>query len=189
VRVRARAAALVLGAALIAASGSGLAACGGDSDSDSAQALRTYLKAVQPIRLGVNDLLEGADPILEGYRDGTLTGQHAADAMDGLEREFAAATVAINAVRPSDPTLARIHRPYARTYFFEDAYLSALVAGLAAGDVSDLPDTQAAQRRAIIEWRTRLEIAARDAGVRLPTDLEQAGRGEIAPSPEAEGGG
>ena len=58
-----------------------------------------------------------------------------------------------------------------------------LAADLPGNDFDNLPDTQNAQRLAIIEWRTQLEVAARAAGVRLPADLQQAGRGEIAPSP------
>ena len=117
--------------------------------------LRSYLHQVEPIRLGVNDLLEGADPILESYRDHQSTGDQAAAAMDALERRFASYTVQINALTPSNPTLARLHAPYAHTYVLEDAYLSALTAALPGGDFSTLPNTQAAQRAAIIEWRTR----------------------------------
>jgi hypothetical protein len=62
----------------------------------------------------------------------------------------------------------------------EDAYLSVLVAGLAEGN---LPHTQAAQRAAIIRWRTGLTVLALQAAVVLPAHLQQAGRGEIAPAP------
>jgi len=64
------------------------------------------------------------------------------------------------------------------------AYLSALVAGLADGELTDLPNTQAAQRAAIIRWRIDLTVLARAADAPLPADLQQAGRGEIAPSPD-----
>jgi hypothetical protein len=74
-------------------------------------------------------------------------------------------------------------RPYANTYVFEDAYLSALVAGLADGELTNLPNTQAAQRAAIIRWRIGLTVLARAVDAPLPADLQQAGRGEIAPSP------
>jgi hypothetical protein len=145
-------------------------------------ALRSYLHAVEPIRLGVNDLLEGADPILESYREHRSTGDQAAAAMDTLERRFASYTVQINALTPSNSTLARLHAPYAHTYILEDAYLSALTAALPGGDFSALPNTQAVQRAAIIEWRTRLEVISRQTHTRLPADLQQAGRGEIAPA-------
>jgi hypothetical protein len=148
----------------------------------SGGALRSYLHAVEPIRLGVNDLLDGADPILESYREHRSTGDQAAAAMDILERRFASYTVQINALTPSSPTLARLHAPYAHTYILEDAYLSALTAALPGGDFSALPNTQAAQRAAIIEWRTRLEVISRQTHTRLPGDLQQAGRGEIAPA-------
>lgn len=65
----------------------------------------------------------------------------------------------------------------------EDAYLSALVAGLADGELSGLPNTQAAQRAAITRWRTDLTVLAHAADAPLPSDLQQAGRGEIAPAP------
>jgi hypothetical protein len=78
--------------------------------------------------------------------------------------------------------LAGINAPYAHTYILEDAYLNALVAALPDGDFSGLPNTQSEQRDAIIAWRVRLEIVARQLAVALPPDLQQAGRGEIAPS-------
>jgi hypothetical protein len=148
----------------------------------SGGSLRSYVHAVEPIRLGVNDLLEGADPILTSFRDHQTTGDQAAAAMDALERRFADYTVQINALTPSNPTLARLHAPYAHTYILEDAYLSALTAALPGGDFSTLPNTQAAQRAAIIEWRTQLEVLSRQTHTRLPADLQQAGRGEIAPA-------
>lgn len=149
----------------------------------SGGSLRSYVHAVEPIRLGVNDLLEGADPILASFREHQTTGDQAGAAMDALERRFADYTVTINALAPSNPTLARLHAPYAHTYILEDAYLSALAAALPQGDFSTLPNTQAAQRAAIIEWRTQLEILSRQTHTRLPADLQQAGRGEIAPAP------
>ena len=52
-----------------------------------------------------------------------------------------------------------------------------------SGDFGNLPDTQDQQRLAIIEWRVQLQLAAAQAGYPLPADIQQAGRGEIAPSP------
>ena len=66
----------------------------------------------------------------------------------------------------------------------EDAYLTALANGFAERKLDDLPNTQAAQRASIIGWRTGLTVRARRAGVALPSDLQQAGRGQIAPAPE-----
>ena len=60
--------------------------------------------------------------------------------------------------------------------------MNALVSGLGEDNFSQLPNTQADQRAAIIEWRVQLEVLARTLGVTLPVDLQQAGRGEIAPS-------
>jgi hypothetical protein len=88
-------------------------------------ALASYLRAVEPIRLGVNRLLEGADPILSAYDDHHISAKLAAQRMEALERRFAAYTVQMAAIEPAD----RLH-------------------------------------------------------VRLPADLQAAGRGEIAPSPD-----
>ena len=75
------------------------------------------------------------------------------------------------------------HRAYAHTYVLEDSYLSALAAAVPEREFDDLPATQSRQRAAIIAWRIRLEVLARRLGIRLPGDLQRAGRGEIAPSP------
>jgi hypothetical protein len=147
-------------------------------------ALRSYLRQIEPLRLGVNRLLEDADPILAGYERHRLTRREAARRMDLLERHFAGYTLRVAAIEPATRRLARAHRLYAHTYVLEDAYLSALAAALAEGEFDHLPDTQSQQRAAIVEWRTELELAAVRAGIRLPADLQVAGRGEIAPLPE-----
>jgi hypothetical protein len=164
-----------------------LTACGSSGTSLSsgaspASALRSYLAAVEPIRLGVNDLLEGADPILDSYQAHHSSGNQAAAAMSRLEQSFAKFMVEINALQPADATLTGINAPYAHTYILEDSYLNALVAALPDGDFASLPNTQSQQREAIIAWRVQLEILANAASVVLPADLQQAGRGEIAPS-------
>jgi len=146
-------------------------------------ALQSYLREIEPPRLAVNRLLSQADPILRAYRDGRATPAQAAARMDRLERRFAAYAVDVAAVQAGVPELQRLQSAYAHTYVLEDAYLSALVAGLAERDLDNLPNTQASQRAAIIGWRTGLTVLAHDWGVRLPADLQQAGRGEIAPSP------
>jgi len=165
------------------AAGLALSGCGGGGGGVSAGALHSYLGEVQPVRLGVNRLLEGADPILDAYNDHRISGQQAADEMGRLEERFASYTETILAVHPSNATLARINAPYAHTYILEDSYLNALVAALPDGDFDSLPNTQSAQRAAIIEWRLQLELLARQAHLRLPANLQQAGRGEIAPAP------
>jgi hypothetical protein len=110
----------------------------------------------------------------------------AARRIEQLERRFAEFTVDIAAVDQQTGVLAHLQAEYAQTYVLEDAYLSALVSGLAGDDLSDLPNTQAEQRAAIIRWRTGLAVLARKVRLTLPADLQQAGRGEIAPS--AQGG-
>jgi hypothetical protein len=161
-------------------------ACGQPSQSTAhagttSAELRAYLATVEPIRLAVNQLLNDADPVLEGYQSKKLTGAQASDRMGALEQTFATYTVDINALEPADPVLRGINAPYAHTFILEDSYLNALVNGLAGGELSNLPNTQNDQRAAIIEWRVRLEILGQRLHVALPADLQQAGRGEIAP--------
>jgi hypothetical protein len=138
---------------------------------------------VEPIRLGVNRLLDRADPILSAYHEHRLGPNGAQEGMAALERRFAAYAVKIAALRPLPPALRAVHRAYAHTYVLEDSYLSALSAAIPERDFADLPDTQARQRAAIIAWRIRLQVVADRAGARLPADIQVAGRGEIAPSP------
>jgi hypothetical protein len=147
------------------------------------EAIERYMGEVEPIRLAVNKLLEGADPILEAFHDRRITPSEAARRMGQLERRFAAYAVDIAAVEPPTAQLRALNAPYANTYVYEDAYLSALVAGLADDELTNLPNTQAAQRAAIIRWRIGLTVLASAADAPLPADLQQAGRGEIAPSP------
>jgi len=176
---------LATGLALLAAA---LGGCGAGSKPTNAApseraALIGYLQQVEPIRLAVNRLLEGADPILSAYRERRIPAREASLRMGGLERRFAAYTVAIAAVEPATAALRSLNTPYAHTYVLEDSYLSALAAGLAQGDLGGLPDTQSAQRATIVQWRTGLAVLARRVGLPLPADLQAAGRGEIAPSP------
>jgi len=147
-------------------------------------AIERYMHEVEPIRLAVNKLLEGADPILSAYHDNRISPKQASLRMDTLERRFAAYTVEMAAIQPATAQLRAVNAPYAHTYIFEDSYLSALTTGLAERDLDSLPDTQSEQRAAIIQWRTDLTVLARAADAPLPADLQQAGRGEIAPSPD-----
>jgi hypothetical protein len=156
----------------------------GTSGAPSAAAVRAYVVQVEPVRLGVNQLLLGADPILDGFRAHTITPQAAGDQMSALEQRFATYLVTMEAIDPSNAVLRKLNAPYANTYYLQDNYLSGLAAALPDSSFDDLPDTQNAQRLAIIEWRTQLQVVANAAKVRLPADLQQAGRGEIAPSPE-----
>jgi hypothetical protein len=162
-----------------------LGGCGSQTGSPVAtqrSAIKRYMGEIEPIRLAVNWLLEGADPILEAFHDRLITPGEAARRMGHLEQRLAAYAVDVAAVNPPTAQLRALNAGYASTYVFEDAYLSALVAGLADGELTDLPSTQAAQRAAIIRWRIGLSVLARAADAPLPADLQQAGRGEIAPS-------
>ena len=168
-----------------------VASCGtsggaaGNSGSSRA-GLQRYLAQVEPIRLGVNRLLEGADPILSALREGRISRVRARRGMEQLERRFADFTVDIAAVDQPTGMLGSLQAEYAHTYVLEDAYLSALASGLATGNLKGLPNTQAEQRAAIIRWRTGLAVLARKVHLALPADLQQAGRGEIAPSAQGE---
>jgi hypothetical protein len=160
-----------------------LAGCGNSEPRSARGSLHVYLREVEPIRLGVNRLLEGADPILSAYRADRITPAVAQRRMGALERRFAAYAVRIAAVRDVPAALRSAQRSYAHTFVLQDAYLSALTAALPDREFDHLPDTQSRQRAAIIAWRIELEVLANRLGVGLPADLQAAGRGEIAPSP------
>jgi hypothetical protein len=160
-----------------------LAGCGHSEPRSARGSLHVYLHEVEPIRLGVNRLLDGADPILSAYRAQRIGPAVAQRRMGVLERRFAAYAVRIAAVRDVPVALRSAQRSYAHTFVSEDAYLSALTAALPDREFGKLPDTQSRQRAAIIGWRIQLEVLAERLGVTLPADLEAAGRGEIAPSP------
>ena len=136
----------------------------------------------------MNQLLLGADPILDGYRTHTITPQAAGDEMSQLEHRFASCVVSAQSLDPADSTLSKLNAPYADTYYLEDNYLSMLAADLPGNDFDNLPDTQNAQRLAIIEWRTQLQVAANVAGVRLPptSNRQVGGRSPLHP-PAGEG--
>jgi hypothetical protein len=179
--------ACVAGGALLS-----LAACGGGGSDGSgdgtvpAATIRAYVAAVEKVRLPVNDLLDGADPILNALHEHRISPAQASARMNRLERVFARYLLAAQQIDPSNSQLKTINRPYADTYFYEDAYLATLASDLREGDFDNLPDTQGAQRLAIIKWRTELEEIAARSGVTLPADLQQAGRGEIAPGPSGD---
>jgi hypothetical protein len=173
-----------LGALVLAAIALALAGCGGGDDPAPArEAFVAYVSRVEPIRLAVNRLLDRADPILSSYSEHRLGPGAAQGRMEALERRFAAYAVKIAALRPVPPAVRTAHLAYAHTYVFEDSYLSALAAAIPDRDFADLPHTQDRQRAAITAWRIRLQVVADRLGVRLPRDIQAAGRGEIAPSP------
>jgi hypothetical protein len=167
----------------------GLAGCAAAAQPRSGRttpraAIEAYLRQVEPIRLAVNRLLGQADPIIEAYHDHDASPAEAGRRMGRLERRFAAYTVRVATIVPATAQLRVLHAAYAHTYVLEDAYLSALANGLADRKLDNLPNTQAAQRAAIIGWRTGLTVLADRASIALPADLQRAGRGEIAPSPD-----
>ena len=161
-----------------------LAGCGSDtSTADRRQALEDYVAAVQPTRLGINELLDQADPILEGYNDGDLTAAEAERRMGRLERGAADYAVKIAEVKPVPEEIRAAQDSYAHTFVLQDTYLSALVASLKSREFDELPHFQNEQRAAIVAWRTRLEVLADRWGATLPANLQIAGRGEISPAP------
>jgi hypothetical protein len=174
----------VLAAILAAAFALTAVGCGADtSTADRRRALEDYVAAVQPIRLGINELLDRADPILEGYADGELSVTEARRRLGRLERGVAAYAVRIAEVEDVPEELRSAHDAYAHTFVLQDTYLSALVAALRERDFEELPNFQNEQRAAIIAWRTRLQVLADRWEARLPANLQVAGRGEISPSP------
>jgi hypothetical protein len=158
--------------------------CGADTTTaDRRQALEDYVAKVQPIRLGINELLDQADPILEGYRDGDLSAAQAGRRLGRIEHGAAAYAVQIAAVEPVPDEMRAAQDAYAHTFVLQDTYLSALVAALPERQFDELPHFQNAQRAAIIAWRTRLQVLADRWGAKLPPNLQVAGRGEISPAP------
>jgi hypothetical protein len=160
------------------------AGCGSDaSTANHRQALEDYVAAVQPIRLGINQLLDQADPILEGYNDGDLSAAQATRRMGRIERGAAGYAVRIASVQDVPGEMRMAQDAYAHTFVLQDTYLSALVAALKDRAFDELPHFQNEQRAAIIAWRTRLEVLADRWGATLPANLQIAGRGEISPAP------
>jgi hypothetical protein len=171
-------------ATLVATSALIVIGCGSDtSTADRRQALEDYVAKVQPIRLGINELLDKADPILEGYRDGDLSAAQAERRMGRIERGAADYAVRIAAVEPVPDEMRAAQDAYAHTFVLQDTYLSALVAALPERAFDELPHFQNEQRAAIIAWRTRLQVLADRWSAKLPADLQIAGRGEISPAP------
>jgi hypothetical protein len=169
---------------LVALSTSIAAGCGADTTTaDRRQALEDYVAEVQPIRLGINELLDRADPILEGYRDGDLSARRAQRGIERIERGVARYAVQIAAIGDVPGEMRAAQDAYAHTFVLQDTYLSALAAALPTRAFDELPHFQNAQRAAIIAWRTRLQVLADRWGARLPANLQIAGRGEISPAP------
>ena len=164
-----------------------LGGCGGGDISASAQPtreeLQVYLRQVEPLRLAVNDLLERFDPVLSAYGSNRISAGEAQHQLDMLERRFSRYVVDALAITPGNGTLRDLYQPYAETYVLEDTYLSALVAAVPDRGFGHLPMTQDQQRTTIIQWRVRVEVLARQVHLKLPPDLDSAGRGEIAQSP------
>jgi hypothetical protein len=170
--------------ALVVALALPAAGCGSDtSTADRRQALEDYVAEVQPIRLGINELLDRADPILEGYRDGEESAKRAQREMGRIERGAARYAVQIAAIEDVPDEMRAAQDAYVHTFVLQDTYLSALVAALPDRAFDELPRFQSQQRAAIIAWRTRLQVLADRWGATLPADLQVAGRGEISPAP------
>ena len=169
-------------AALIALAGCG-ASASDYSQSQERRDLRAYVKGIEPLRTSVNDLLDGADPILSGYSRHEFTATEAQARLGALERRFATYVRRVSAVQPVPPNMVAAQRAYAYTYVQEDAYLRALTAALPSRDWSTLPQTENEQRRTLVAWRAKLAVEAARLGVDIPRDMQRVGRDEIAPSP------
>jgi hypothetical protein len=169
--------------AIVALVGGGGGSAGARPKGPHARAVQRYLAQVEPIRRGVDRLLEGADPILTRYRRHRLGARETERRMHSLEGRFAAYRDEIERLHPVPAELSAAHRGYAHAYVLEDAYLGALAAAVPTRGFDSLPRTEGAQRAAIVAWRRRLQTVAGRLGVGLPADVQIAGRGEIAPSP------
>jgi hypothetical protein len=171
-------------AALVAAL---VAGCGsGSSHNADRQTFQAYLHTIEPLRVGVDKLLDGADPILAAYSDhraGVATTQRR---LQKLERRFVDYARQVAAVRPVPPVLWSAHRAYAHTYVLEDRYLRALIAAVPGRQWRRLPHFEQAQRQVLVAWRGAVALEAARVGAPLPADIQIAGRGELAPSPEGD---
>lgn len=167
-----------------------VAGCGSSSSSNAPRpadqrTLRAYLAAIEPLRRAVNKLLDGAEPILAGYREHRLTAPEAQRALTRLERRYRSYARRVAAVRPVPPVLLGAQRAYAHTYVLELRYLRALIAALPGRRWDKLPNFQPVQRGVIVAWRGALALEAARVQVPLPEDIQIAGLGEIAPAPAA----
>jgi hypothetical protein len=176
-----RASAVVLAA--LFASGCGSAGNSASPRPADQQALRAYVRAIEPVRHRVDRLLNGTDPILRAYRYQRLSAGEAQRRLRRIERRFVTYVNAVAAVRSVPPDLMAAQRAYAHTYALEDMYLRALIAVLPSRRWDRLPRFTAEQRRIIVQWRAALALEAARVQVPLPDDIQSAGRGEIAPSP------
>ena len=159
-------------------------ACGSDtSTAERRQALEDYVAAVQPIRLGINELLDRADPIMSAYADRRIDAAEAKRRMGAIEARVAQYAVQVAEVEPVPDELRAAQDAYAHTFILQDTYLSTLVAAIPSREFDELPHFQDQQRAAIIAWRTRLQVLADRWDATLPANLQVAGRGEISPSP------
>jgi hypothetical protein len=158
--------------------------CGSDtSTAERRQALEDYVAAVQPIRLGINEVLDRADPIMSAYAGGRIDAAEAKRRMGAIEARVAQYAVQVAEVDPVPDELRAAHDSYPHTFILQDTYLSTLVAAIPSREFDELPHFQDQQRAAIIAWRTRLQVLADRWDAKLPANLQIAGRGEISPSP------
>jgi hypothetical protein len=174
-------------AVIAAGCGGGGSSSGTDAVSPSErQALESYVSRIEPLRLNVNKLLDGADPLLARYREHRLSGTEAQRRMHGLERRFAGYEARLTAIPAGPAVMVAAERAYVRTYVLEDVYLRALTRILPSRDWSKLPHVEHTQRRYLLAWRAQLAIQAARLHVALPKDIGIVGLGEITPSPAGE---
>jgi hypothetical protein len=163
-----------------------VAGCGGGPGSPAnadRQTLQAYLQAIEPLRLGVNKLLDGADPILGAYHEHRLSAPAAQRGLDRLEQRFVGYASRVAEVQPVPPDLWSAQRAYAHTYLLEDRYLRALIDAVPGRRWDRLPHFERRQRRVLVAWRDAVALEAARVGLRLPDDVQIAGLGELVPSP------
>src|SRR5262249_51250685 len=148
-------------------------ACGSDtSTAEQRQALEDYVAAVQPIRLGINEVLDRADPIMSAYADRRISAREAKRRMGAIEARVAQYAVQIAEVGPVPDELRAVHAAYAHVFILQDTYLSTRVAAIPSREFDELPHSQDQQRAAIIAWRTRLQVLADRWDATLPANLQ-----------------
>ena len=164
-----------------------VAGCGSSGSSTpngmTAGQVQDYLAQVEPVRRSVNDLLEGADPILHAYRSHQITPDQAARRMNDLEARFAVQGATVEAISSPDPPSRRSTAPTRTPTNSKTPTCGPWPPRSPTATSPICPTRRMPNARQSPHGESELEVLAQQTGATLPDDLQQAGRGEIAPSP------